>query len=95
MKEQIIVIHVDTITLLCDQCDYEITMRGHMNSHTRFDSDGKHSSGMPLPWVQHADHLGHVLHEDGSMRHDALQKRGKFIDSSSKVMKTFEFAYPD
>ena len=35
-------IHMDTITLLCDQYDYKITMRGHMNGHTMFHSDGKH-----------------------------------------------------
>ena len=45
MKEHIIVIYVDSITILCDQCDYKITMRGHMNGHTRFHSDGKHFDG--------------------------------------------------
>ena len=41
MKEHI-VIHVDTNTFRCDQYDYKITMRGPMNSHTRFHNDGKH-----------------------------------------------------
>ena len=41
--------------------------------------------GRPLPWVERADHLGHVLHQDGTMDHDCLQKRAQFIDASVKI----------
>ena len=47
-----------------------------------------------LPWVQQADHLGHTLHEDGTMRQDIRQKRAQFIDSSVKIGETFGFAHP-
>ncbi len=50
--------------------------------------------GRPLPWVERADHLGHTLHQDGSMAHDCLEKRAQFIDSSVKVREAFSFAHP-
>ena len=51
--------------------------------------------GRALPWVKRAEHLGHTLHEDGTMSHDAKEKRAQFIDSSMKIMETFEFAYAE
>jgi hypothetical protein len=51
-------------------------------------------SDMPLPWVERAEHLGHVLHEDGTMRHDVKSKRAQFIDSSAKIRESFGFAHP-
>ncbi len=50
--------------------------------------------GKPLPWVDKADHLGNVLHQDGTMRQDCREKRAMFIDSSVKIRKTFYFAHP-
>ena len=38
--------------------------------------------GRALPWVARAEHLGHALSEDGTMRRDAREKRARFIDSS-------------
>ena len=51
-------------------------------------------SGRPLPWVERAEHLGHVLHQDGQMRQDCREKRAQFIDSSVKVREAFYFAHP-
>ncbi len=50
--------------------------------------------GKPLPWVDKADHLGHVLHQDGTMKQDCREKRAMFIDSSVKIRETFSFAHP-
>ena len=51
--------------------------------------------GRPLPWVERADHLGHVLHQTGTMAQDCKEKRAKFIDSSVKIRETFDFAHPE
>ena len=50
--------------------------------------------GRALPWVARAEHLGHALSEDGTMRRDAREKRAKFIDLSVKIRETFAFAHP-
>ena len=50
--------------------------------------------GRPLPWVERADHLGHALHQDGTMNHDCLEKRAQFIDTSVKIREAFYFAHP-
>ena len=50
--------------------------------------------GRALPWVARADHLGHTLTEDGTMRSDAREKRARFIDLSVKIRETFAFAHP-
>ena len=42
LTEHITKIHIDTITLLCDQCDYKMTVSGHLEHHTRIHSYGKH-----------------------------------------------------
>ena len=34
--------------------------------------------GRPLPWVERAEHLGHVLHQDGQMRQDCREKTSSF-----------------
>ena len=51
--------------------------------------------GRPLPWVEQADHLGHVLHQSCTMDHDAAIKRAKFIDKTVELRETFSFAYPE
>ena len=51
--------------------------------------------GRALPWVARADHLGHALSEDGTMRKDAQEKRARFIDMSVKIREAFSFAHPE
>ena len=50
--------------------------------------------GQRLPWVDRADHLGHTLHQDGTMVQDVKEKRAQFIDSSVKIREAFSFAHP-
>ena len=50
--------------------------------------------GRPLPWVERSEHLGHALHQDGTMAQDAKEKRAQFIDSSVKIREGFGFAHP-
>ena len=50
--------------------------------------------GTPLPWVSTATHLGHELHESGTMNHDAKVKRAEFIDKSVEIREIFSFASP-
>ena len=50
--------------------------------------------GRPLPWVERAEHLGHTLHQDGSMKHDCKEKRAQFIDTSVRIRESFSFAHP-
>ena len=48
--------------------------------------------GTDLPWVSTATHLGHELHQDALMEHDCNCKRARFIDSSTTIRESFEFA---
>ena len=50
--------------------------------------------GEQLPWVESAAHLGHILHQSGSMEKDIRSKRASFIDESVQVRESFEFASP-
>ena len=50
--------------------------------------------GKPLPWVKRGDHLGHTIHEDGTMGQDCVAKRARFIDETCKIRETFKFAHP-
>ena len=50
--------------------------------------------GKNLPWVKNATHLGHEIHEDGSMEFDCKCKRGKFNENSLAIRETFKFAQP-
>ena len=50
--------------------------------------------GYKLPWVDHVDHLGHTLHESGSMSEDMKSKRARFIGESVDMRDTFHFAHP-
>ena len=50
--------------------------------------------GENLPWVDRADHLGHALHSDGTMKQDIREKRAQFIDTAVKIRETFSTAYP-
>ena len=50
--------------------------------------------GRELPWVATATHLGHELHESGTMEYDARAKRAIFISNSIDIRNTFKFASP-
>ena len=50
--------------------------------------------GQDLPWVGHATHLGHELHQDCTMDMDIRMKRAAFIKKSSEVRTMFKFALP-
>ena len=47
-----------------------------------------------LPWVTHATHLGHELHQDCTMDMDTTMKRASFINSSTDIRGQFSFALP-
>ena len=42
-----------------------------------------------LPWVLSWPHLGHILHQDESMRHDLMKKRGEFIGKLHSLRQEF------
>ena len=44
--------------------------------------------GRDLPWVSTATHLGHELHESGTMDYDAVVKRATFIQQSVEIRET-------
>ena len=50
--------------------------------------------GQCLPWVETALHLGHTLHQNGSMHQDAKIRRAIFIDRSVEVREKLHFAEP-
>ena len=50
--------------------------------------------GVDLPWVVSAVHLGHELHQAGTMEHDAKVRRAIFIQNSTDIREMFEFAHP-
>ena len=50
--------------------------------------------GCDLPWVVHATHLGHELHQLCDMEHDAKVKRAMFIENAVQIQETFGFANP-
>ena len=47
-----------------------------------------------LPWVTHATHLGHELHQDCNMDMDIRMKRAAFIKNSTDIRDLFSFALP-
>ena len=47
-----------------------------------------------LPWVVHANHLGHELHQMCNMEFDVNIKRAQFIDTAVQIQNTFSFAQP-
>merc|ERR1712112_76910 len=50
--------------------------------------------GRLLPWVEQAEHLGTIIHQDGTFSKDVRVKRAKFIDQSCKIREDFYFAHP-
>ena len=53
-----------------------------------------HLDGKDLPWVEQADHLGHILHQSVTMAKDCSRARARFIDKSVDVRQQFAFAKP-
>ena len=51
--------------------------------------------GRDLPWVTHATHLGHELHQDCNMNMDTKMKRAQFIQNSTEIRNVFHFALPE
>ena len=51
-------------------------------------------NGRELPWVETANHLGHMLHQNGTMEYDAKIARAKLIDQSVETRQSFSFASP-
>ena len=47
--------------------------------------------GRELPWVESALHLGHTLHQSGSMEKDCKIHRAVFIDRSVEVREQLHF----
>ena len=50
--------------------------------------------GRSLPFVQNATHLGHELHETGTMEYDTRVKKAQFISNSLEIRELFSFASP-
>ena len=50
--------------------------------------------GNELPFVGQADHLGHILSEQGDMEQDANRKRAQFIQKVAETKAFFNFAAP-
>ena len=48
--------------------------------------------GVPLPYVTIASHLGHELHESGTMEHNANMKKSIFISRSMEIREQISFA---
>ena len=44
--------------------------------------------------METANHLGHMLHQSGTMDNDARIARAKFIDQSVETRQSFSFASP-
>ena len=51
--------------------------------------------GKDLPWVEHAEHLGHNLHQSVTMDMDCHRARAKFIAKTVDTRENFSFAQPD
>ena len=47
-----------------------------------------------LPFVETATHLGHELHETGTMDYDTRVKNTQFISNSLEIREVFNFASP-
>ena len=50
--------------------------------------------GRNLPYVETATHLGHELHESGTMDYDTRVKKAQFISNSLETRELFNFASP-
>ena len=50
--------------------------------------------GKELPWVERAEHLGHVFTSNGKMDQDIEERLAQYIDSTTKIRENFKFAHP-
>ena len=50
--------------------------------------------GKELPYVKHANHLGHELSQTCTMDQDIRIKKAKLIDASTEIRETFGFTEP-
>ena len=50
--------------------------------------------GKDLPWVEHAEHLGHTLHQSVTMEKDCLRAKARFIDKTVEVRDQLTFSHP-
>jgi hypothetical protein len=62
------------------KCMYFCGRNGNVKYPAPVQLDGK-----PLPWVDHAVHLGHVLHQSVTMEKDCHRARAGFIDRSVDI----------
>ena len=51
-------------------------------------------NGLPLPWVEHATHLGHEFHTSGAQDMDCNMKRGAYIGETIELLNVFQHAHP-
>ena len=78
---------IDLVALYCDKHGITISTNQDLaKSKTKciiFNSDFPAVNiklyGVPLPYVDHWKHLGHIIHRDESPSHDTLHKRAEFI----------------
>ena len=52
-------------------------------------------NGDALPWVETATHLGHELHQQCNMEYDTKCKRASYINKTTTLRETFDFARPE
>ena len=52
-------------------------------------------NGVALPWVETANHLGHELHQICNMEYNARCKRASYIEKTTTIKETFDFARPE
>ena len=50
--------------------------------------------GKDLPWVEEAEHLGHVLHQTCSMDKDCQRAKNSYIAKSMDILEDLRFATP-
>lgn len=50
--------------------------------------------GQDLPWVVHANHLGHELQENGDQDFECSKKRVVSIEITVQIHEAFSFTYP-
>ena len=41
--------------------------------------------GKDLPWVKHAEHIGHTLHQSVTMEKDCLRAKARIVDKTVEV----------
>ena len=49
-------------------------------------------NGEKLPWEVTGEHLGHILHQDGTMDQDVKIRRARYIDRSVELREKMQFA---